>query len=409
MARIQRRGAKAKALAFLFALVVLGIGLVLVEIGLRLFTGAPVGQFSAWFPGSKGLYPENSVIEMTWGRIPYTVRVNSLGFRGPEPQGGDDTPLIAAIGDSLTDGFFVDDPDTYPTLLQHALKDSHGRDAQVINAARAGGSIDKQFAILREKVLPLRPRIVVLLFCMNDLTDLRGRTRDELLDFEITPRFKPHRELARWFLTRTATGEVLYDRYLRATLEQYRLAREQLARKENRYDIPGAMDIPANLRHYEERSRHAEAILAKQPLSPEAEELLANYLFVLDRFRAACDENGVALLFVFAPCYAQVYDPAWSLETRDRLKQHCAASAVPFHDLTPRFREVGATRPLHLAPVDFHHSPDGNRLIAEEIASKLAKEFLGTAEVKPASGAGGVRDSNVTGADPARSRPPAAP
>jgi hypothetical protein len=154
-------------------LVLLGV----LEVGARWVVGAPRGIFRGFMPGAEGLYPASSTIEMIWGPIPYRVSTNALGFRGPALERTKTAGVvrIAAIGDSVTDGFFVDNDATYPYFLQQAL-DERGLETEVINAARGSGSIDKSLAILKEAVLPLEPDIVLLTAVTNDISDLRGRT-----------------------------------------------------------------------------------------------------------------------------------------------------------------------------------------------------------------------------------------
>ncbi len=101
--------------------------------------------------GGATLYPPSATLPMRWGAIPYEVRTNALGFRGDElalvaPSG---RVRILALGDSVTDGFFADNDATYPAQLQRFLRE-RGRDVEVINGARGGGSIDKEYAILKE-------------------------------------------------------------------------------------------------------------------------------------------------------------------------------------------------------------------------------------------------------------------
>lgn len=372
-------GWKGKLIAVCLPLVLL----VALEAVLRLLTEAPKGQFSVWFPGAKGLYPEGAEIEMTWGAIPYTMRINSLGLRGPEPALRDGTTLIAAMGDSFTDGFYVDDADTYPVWLEAVLRKDHGLDVAVINAARAGGSIDKQFTILRQIVLPLRPKVVILQFCTNDIAELAGKSRDEWLAQEILPRFRLRRELGRLLLTRTALGELAYDAWLRATTQQYRKARTLLKDGADRYDIAGGTDFAANVKRYNERFAATDGLVLQDPFTTETQALVDGYLFVLERFHAECAANGAALVMIYEPAYPQVYDERVSMKMRDLLAARCAALNIPFVDLTAAMRSEGAQKALHLAPVDFHLNPDGNRLTASCVATALVERVL-----RPGSKAG---------------------
>ena len=155
--------------------------LLAVELCLRLFFGFPHGAFNYLLSTKNGLYPRSSTIVMSYGFRPYTVRTNSWGMRGAgvpfEKQDG--TTRIVALGDSVTDGFFVEDSETYPFLLERLLNEGGCR-AEVLNVARGGGSIDKEYGLLKS-VMPLKPDAVVLLFVNNDIVEIRGKSRQDLV------------------------------------------------------------------------------------------------------------------------------------------------------------------------------------------------------------------------------------
>lgn len=376
-ARGRFRGWRGKLLAACVPLV----ALLLLEIALRIFTAAPKGQFVTWFPGRKGLYPENADVVMTWGVIPYRMHINSLGLRGPEPSGDRDTVLIACIGDSYTDGFFVDDADTYPVGLQRELQ-VRGLKADVLNAARAGGSIDKELAILREVVLPLKPKVVILQFCTNDIFELVGKTTEELQSYRLVPPFRLHREAARWVLTRTALGEVAYASWLRASRKHYGEALATVSSGAERYQIEGGTHHAANAQLFMQRFGQSDGLLLAREWTKETEKAVESYLVMLEQFKAECDRSNASLIYLYEPAYPQVYEPESSLQIRDQLKSACERLGVSFVDLTPAMVSAGPADVFHLAPADFHLNPQGNRLTAR-ILSPAVLERLGAALDSP--------------------------
>jgi hypothetical protein len=110
--------------------------------------------------------------------------------------------------------------------------------------------------------------------------------------------------------------------------------------------------------------------------SQEARNLIDNYLFVLEEFVAACRSSDIAPVFVFFPAYSQVYDRSTPLEIRDLLRDNCQRLSVQFVDLTPTFRAQGADEPIHLAPVDYHLNPRGNKIMARAIFDFLRAQQL---------------------------------
>src|SRR5262245_49164681 len=82
--------------------------LLLLGEGVCRLLGHPKGRFAS-------VYPPNATLTMTWGAVPYTVKTNSLGLRGRELEAKEPgRKRILALGDSITDGFFSDNEDTYP-------------------------------------------------------------------------------------------------------------------------------------------------------------------------------------------------------------------------------------------------------------------------------------------------------
>ena len=76
-------------------------------------------------------------------------------------------------------------------------------------------------------------------------------------------------------------------------------------------------------------------------------------------------------MFAYFPAYSQVYEARPSLVLRNILRKFCLRNSIHFLDLTPIFRSADRKQPLHLAPIDFHPNPRGNRLIAKSVADFL--------------------------------------
>lgn len=104
------------------------------------------------------------------------VRRNSIGFRGPDPpQPFENHLTLITIGGSTTECLYLDDPDTWPGQLERRLQ-TEFRDAWVNNAGLDGHSTFGHLMLLRDIVIPLKPRVVVFLIGANDVG------RDDLSD-----------------------------------------------------------------------------------------------------------------------------------------------------------------------------------------------------------------------------------
>jgi len=354
--------------------------IVAIECFLRITLHAPRGYFRFMTADGVTLYPPSTTLPMRWGAIPYEVRTNALGFRGDEfersPTAG--RARIFTIGDSVTDGFFSDNDATYPAQLQKLLR-SDGRDVEVINGARGGGSIDREYAILRELGFPLRPDVVLLTFVTNDIFDIRERSLDNLLTRDLHPRSQG---LTSFLLTETAVGEWATDHALRLRFQGYRAADRpvgDVAAKTDdpRYDVPGGARHEDNVAFFRQLTKNMDGMVLEEPFSPEVDDILARYLAILGRMSDECSERRARLVFAYFPAYSQVYDRNASLAIRDLLERACGALSITFIDLTEAFRREGQSRVLHLAPVDFHPNPAGNQVMARAIGDRL-RSILGS-------------------------------
>ncbi len=381
---MKRFGAALRYLAYLGLTTLLVI--LLAEGSLRLFLGLPRGLFHFRPLDNTGLYRPNATLHMSMGPIPYRVETNALGFRGPDiaaqkPAG---VTRIIALGDSITDGFFVDNPDTYPCRLQAYLR-AHGVNAEVVNAARGGASIDREYEILRKFCMPLEPDWVVLTFVTNDLDDIAGLNREQLVSRKALE-FSPE-AASEWFLFgRTALGELVLDLSLSHRYAQYGRNRAVPAsgEEDHRYEIAGARDYQNNVRLFiEKHAKQANRFLLEQTFGGAEQALIEDYLYALGHMRRHCEKKGVRLVFAYAPGYNQVHDPDSPMILQEALNEGCTRLGIPFLDLTPVFQRAAQTEVLFLAPVDFHYTPAGYRVTAEAIGGFLLTQRITRGERNP--------------------------
>lgn len=351
---------------------VAALALLFVELGFRAATNGPRGIFKGWFPGRQGLYPESAEIPMP-GVVPWVIRTNRLGLRGGDVplERTPGIPRIAMVGDSITDGFFVENENTFPAFTEAGLRRA-GVSAEVMNFARGGATIDTQLAILRDVVTPLRPDVVVLTFVTNDVAALA-----DVGDADLLTRRLARRDLKRSLLeaavTRSALGERAFDAYLRWRAPGYRSAlsgSEGPLRDPERYLLPGGRDFARNSQRFMETFKDTDGAVLTEVLAPETRLQARRYLTGWDAFMQWARAHRMKPVFVYFPAYPQVYDPEASFAIRDLLEEHSAAREVPFLDLTPALQSA-KERVLHLAPADFHLNPEGNRVIGDALAAFL--------------------------------------
>lgn len=346
------------------------------ELLLRLL-GYPEGTFAALFPSQAGLYPEKAVLRMTWGPIPYVVRTNSLGLRGKEIEGtkAKGTLRIVTVGDSITDGFFVDNEATWEYALEERLKTMLARPVEVVSCARGAASIDKELFILRHYALPLRPDVVVLTFVTNDIAAILGKTAAELTrDAPAGNGTGPGGSFTRWALTRTAVGEATFDVYLKLRSAPYRRKRQRVRAKrydDSRYAIDGGNEFADNAALFLEKIHTSDGLVLGDDWDGPTTAAVAAYRDALSEFVTLCRESGASFLFVYFPAYSQIYGERPSRRINETLRAYCRDLGIEFVDLTDGFIRVGRNSVLHNAPLDYHLNPAGHRAFARLLAEEL--------------------------------------
>ncbi len=359
----------------LYCVTVCGLLLLAVEGMVRAFTDRPHGLFDATPLNHTSLYHPDSRIVMELMAFPYVIETNHLGFRGPEitPDKPPGTTRIIALGDSITDGYLVDNPHTYPAQLQDMLS-SAGRLVEVVNAARGGSTIGREFWILRRFCAELNPDVVVLTFVGNDIYEMGNRSVEQLLQYHPEPLVFANR--AALWAARSATGEWILDRYFAARFTGYRGRNVPGAPSlgPERYVIPGATDYGALL---PQARADLQALKLHLPaLDAALQERAHVYLTVLSEMKAWCDARDIQLVWVWFPTFVQTYAETPDEPFYHELLPRVAAAGIPVIDGVPAFRQADRGTPLYLAPVDYHLTPAGNALLARTIANGLGEHGI---------------------------------
>ncbi len=286
---------------------------------------------------------------------------NSYGFRGPEfsIRKSPGVIRIVCLGASTTVGMQRDD-ETYPHYLQLALNRlMPTQPIEVINAGHYGYAVEDSLALLKQKVLPLKPDILIFYEANNniDLQDyLSGLTCP--LD-------------SCWLET--------YPGWYR-WLHQHSALFTVFARKLNLDNrLPPPMphifnDSPTRLpseARYEKGLRGIVAAAQAQGIT-----------VVLSSF-VSIAHDGLQLSYQDAPdifdmLYKHLYPvtPGEWARIYQRLNQISASVA---HDFDAPYVDVAANFPQEVRyfAFDYYHlSPEGNQLLATAFADYLAKRVL---------------------------------
>ncbi len=282
--------------------------------------------------------------ELIWRLAPHRrgfLATNELGLRDTAYR-ADAELKVLLLGDSVAWGDGLREVrEGFPYRLERALEAMSDKTVEIVNAGVPGYSTFQQNAYLARNLARLSPAVVVLQFCLNDVTE----------------RYTALAEYGGgdFFLgvdTRTAL------RGLRGTL----LRNSYVAR--------------SLLRLAQNRGRGREAYrvrnLTRSPLAPELVDAWATALAELDRWAAALRAENLPALLVVAPFRFQLDDPQGLRQPQDVLLEWSRRNGVEVVDLLPVFAASGHT-PQGLFHDDTHFSALGHAVAARAILSPLAR------------------------------------
>jgi lysophospholipase L1-like esterase len=167
--------------------------LLLLEAFLRLVD--PLGQR---LRGDRLVLPTNARVVLSQSDNPklereIVVTRNSLGFRGPDPPPDFERRLtLVAVGGSTTECRYLSDGKDWPAALGRELQRSFDG-LWIDNAGLDGHSTFGHLKLVEQRVLRLRPKVVLFLLGINDV----ARDRLKYQDRALTER-RDREDSARW-------------------------------------------------------------------------------------------------------------------------------------------------------------------------------------------------------------------
>jgi lysophospholipase L1-like esterase len=298
----------------------------------------------AWFH----VYPALKSVELRKTEFTHFRTINSLGLTGPEPvlAKARGEYRILALGDSFTEGVGAPADSTWARVVERALSARHpGRRITTLNGGVNGSDPCFDYLLLREKLLPYRPDLVIETMNTSDVGDIliRGgmeRFRsDGTLSYRAPPKWEWLYSLS--FIVRHVVHDVLgYNWFL----------------------------------------------IKKSRERPEAEKAVETLKSSTAALHALCTEHGIHLMIVTHPLENEVrqgryaYD-AFSWWVADLEKD----GRLPFQDLLRDYAARGtittATARRFYWPIDLHHNAAGYEVMGEAIARRINEmNLVATAE-----------------------------
>ncbi|MEK7686441.1 MAG: SGNH/GDSL hydrolase family protein [Verrucomicrobiota bacterium] len=266
------------------------------------------------------------------------VHINSQGTRGPEfsLQKPANTIRILTLGDSITFGWGLSEPETYSGLLEKHLQEALGpaKKVEVINAGVNSWSYAQMYAFFRDRALSYEPDFVVLGEANLWTQFSEKNSPDFVQKFLWRIRFKN-------FLRRFATYHYFIEVRMRDFYTRFR-----------------SKFIPIN-------PQNDTFFKEQQQKDPEA--------FFRQSIENICQlakSKGIQPVLLFIPTVNDLSPTDQSITLR--LKQSVSEKMnVPLLDLRADLRPGGKAFYLEGDPV--HPNADGDRIIAQRLAETMKK------------------------------------
>lgn len=299
--------------------------------------------------------------DLIWRLKPQTegpLITNRLGLRdGPYNENAD--LKILALGDSVTWGEAIhNQQQLYTSLLEDMLQEKYPDIAvEVINAGVPGYSTFQERLYLELYGLDLQPDLVVLQFCLNDVTEpyhtlaaLGGDNRFLGIDT---------RQAAKgafgWLLRHSVAFEWTVKKV------------QRLLRKREEYNVVS---------------------LCREPLSVELSEAWERAFAELDRVVALTSAQGIPFVLLGAPYQFQTVYPDQTGQPQRRLMDYAGSRGTDFLDLLPYFAASAKEDPQPLFFDANHFTPRGHRITADVLSEKISLLLAGRGKGSTASGGG---------------------
>jgi lysophospholipase L1-like esterase len=323
------------------------IALVVLEIGVRVIEGTTVrGSFGVltsyivWDGDFWRLKPKTIIVQSErLGDTEYVI--NSLGYRGAEVDTAIEGKRVVFLGDSITFGTGVAEPETFFSLLSGKLKSAN--DAGSVNLSLFGYSPYDYLNTWRRIAKNLKPDMVVLQIYMNDLGVNPSNTPVEV---------SLRRNLRALFYLSISESAILRRLHQAIHMIVYCLIHD--ARR--RY-------LPRTLADAEPKAIRALLDGAKRP---DAVGGVSQLRELLNDVKG----TGAKLLMFYSPNEVQMFTDQYD-SINSFVKRIASGTSTPFVDLTQELRK--SPRKCKLFNDGLHYSRKGHKEVAEILSRELLR------------------------------------
>ncbi len=303
----------------------------------------------------------------TLARRPYIIRVDENGFIMPARVHEHPDLTLVFLGGSTTEDIYDDENNRFPYRVGRLLEESTQLRVNSYNGAKSGNDSLHSLDVLLNKVLPLKPDLVVMMHNINDLSILlleksywnKNPYRSPLIE-----------EKPDW----RTVGKNLQ--------ETFQLARDLV--------IPNLYATLHRLLHAQGQSQADEFRAVRgQKIEVNQDVLVREFTFNLQTFINICRARGITPVLMTMPSRLKDDPDPLIRRLMERLEEQNGISYRDFKGAFDRFnqtiREVAGQNRVDLVDLAreipqekaymsdvVHFNPAGSRLVAQKIAAGLS-------------------------------------
>jgi hypothetical protein len=311
-------------------------------------------------------------------------KTNSHGLRGPEvayakPPG---TRRVLLLGDSFTEGFYVNEAATLRAVLERALDATGQGRCEVINGGTSAYSTDQEYLLYKLDGYRYDADVVVLLFYYNDLLNNVLPSDDgtakplfvldhDKLELRNVPLPKPAAD----------DPKAPWARVRRLKPWRGSIALQMLSRRTTT-STPRLHDMLAHLGLVPKSRRAMPREMSVFGPAPDVAVMWRMTRALLRDLDGEVRAHGAHLLVLYVPAVFEVDERAWlrwrqayradGSWSRDSVVDHlgkvCARLGITLVDARDALRAAQATGSPAYFSIDPHWTEVGNRIAAEAVA-----------------------------------------
>ncbi len=237
---------------------------------------------------------------------------------------------IVFVGDSVTFGYYVDEKETFPKVVESLMQAERikGRRVEIVNAGVSGLGSGNTLAHLKNRVLAWDPDLVVWGFYLNDVTQKEG---DILF---------PVRDLGAWsFLNDFAIGRL----------------------------VKRAVSLTSWGAKFEVDHKN----LSNQKVDESWRSVVSDF----SQAKSLLEEKNVKLVVVCLPCGLQIGRVFTVAEYQKKLEKICNGLSIPFLDVLPALKSEGSAKMLYFKGDFIHPNVKGHQIIGKALTDFISGQF----------------------------------